>query len=89
MTRLAVGAGTTRPGGRSRTVADWVVELGAQHADVASGDASLAVFDVVEVALPLMDESSPAAFGHYENPHTRRWAATVAGFDGFVSVTPE
>ena len=89
MTRLAVVAGTTRPGRRSRTVADWVVEVAAQHADVDCGDASLEVVDLAEVALPLLNEPTPAAFGRYEHPHTRRWAATVASFDGFVFVTPE
>jgi NAD(P)H-dependent FMN reductase len=27
--------------------------------------------------------------GQYQNEHTRRWAATIAPFDGFIIVTPE
>lgn len=27
--------------------------------------------------------------GQYTNDHTMQWAATIAGFDGFVFVTPE
>jgi NAD(P)H-dependent FMN reductase len=27
--------------------------------------------------------------GQYQNEHTKRWAATIASFDGFVMVTPE
>ena len=31
----------------------------------------------------------PAAFGEYRHEHTRRWAAAVESYDGFVFVTPE
>jgi NAD(P)H-dependent FMN reductase len=47
------------------------------------------VLDLVEYALPLLDEPLPAAWGEYRNAHTDRWAAAIAGYDGFVFVTPE
>ena len=89
MTRLAVVAATTRPGRKSRLIAEWVREVAAQHEDIGNGDVSLEIVDLAEVALPMLDEPTPAAFGDYQNPHTRRWAATVASFDAFVFVTPE
>ncbi|MFD5553720.1 NADPH-dependent FMN reductase [Streptomyces sp. NPDC127068] len=39
--------------------------------------------------LPHLDEPAPAAFGVYRHEHTRTWSDTIAGFDGFVFVTPE
>lgn len=89
MTRLAVVAASTRPGRKSRMIAEWVVEVGARHQAVAVGEVSLEIVDLAEAALPLLDEPSPAAFGDYQNLHTQRWAATVGRFDGFVFVTPE
>ena len=89
MTRLAVVTGTTRPGRKSRAVAEWVLQAGQRHEAVAAGEMSLDLADIAEFALPLLDEPVPAAFGVYQHAHTQRWAATVAGFDGFVFVTPE
>lgn len=45
--------------------------------------------DLADYDLPLLDEPAPAMFGVYSKPHTRRWAATIASFDGFVFITPE
>ena len=89
MNRVAIIAGSTRPGRKSATVAEWVREAGHQHPVVSAGTMSLEVVDLAEVDLPLLDEPVPAAFGSYQHAHTRDWAATVAGFDGFVFVTPE
>ncbi len=87
--RLAVVAASTRPGRKSPMIAEWVVEVGARHQAVAVGEVSLEIVDLAAVALPLLDEPSPAVFGDYQNLHTQRWAATVGRFDGFVFVTPE
>ena len=89
MSRVAVVVGSTRPGRKARTVADWVLQVGRRHPAVEAGGASLEVVDLAAVALPLLDEPVPAAFGSYQHPHTQRWAATIASFDGFVFVTPE
>lgn len=89
MTRLAVVAGSTRPGRKSRMIAEWIVAVGAQHQSVADGDLSLEIVDLADAALPLLDEPSPAVFGDYQNLHTQRWAATIDRFDGFIFVTPE
>lgn len=85
---LSIGiiAGSTRPGRRSRLVAEWVAARAQQHLD---GRASIVVLDLVDFALPLLDEPVPAIAGAYQNEHTRRWAAAVAPVDGFVFVTPE
>lgn len=82
--RVAVVAGSTRPGRRSQIVAEWVHGIAAQRTDAA--------FEVVDLAdhdLPLFDEAIPPRAGMYAGQHTRAWAATVARFDAFVFVTPE
>jgi NAD(P)H-dependent FMN reductase len=89
MSRIAVVVGSTRPGRKARTVADWVLQVGRRHPAIAAGEAFLEVVDLADVALPLLDEPVPAAFGSYQQPHTQRWAATIASFDGFIFVTPE
>ncbi|HEY0248528.1 MAG TPA: NAD(P)H-dependent oxidoreductase, partial [Gryllotalpicola sp.] len=39
--------------------------------------------------LPHLDEAIPASMGQYQGEHTKKWAAKVAEFDGYVFVTPE
>ncbi|MPZ97384.1 MAG: NADPH-dependent FMN reductase [Propionibacteriales bacterium] len=89
MIRIAIIIGSTRPGRRGPVVARWVADVAGRHAAVAAGDATFEVIDLAEYGLPLLDEPLPAAFGEYRNAHTRRWAATIGSFDGFVIVTPE
>lgn len=89
MTRLAIIVGSTRPGRRADIVARWVHAVSGRHAAVTSGAASVEVLDLADYGLPLLDEPVPAMRGDYRHEHTRKWAAAVAGFDGFVFVTPE
>lgn len=89
MIRIAVIVGSTRPSRRTEVAARWVVEVAARHPAVVDGDVAVELVDLAEFALPLLDEPLPAMFGEYRHPHTQRWAETVAGFDGFVFVTPE
>lgn len=87
--RLGVIVGTTRPGRKAAAVAQWARQAAAAHPEVAAGRVQLQLLDLAEVALPLLDEPVAAAFGHYQHAHTQAWAASVAGCDGFVFVTPE
>jgi NAD(P)H-dependent FMN reductase len=89
MTRIAVVVGSTRPGRRARVVAEWVLEHCHEHEQVASGDVTVELLDLLDYGLPLLDEPSPPIFGRRSEEHSVRWAEAVAGFDGFVFVTPE
>jgi NAD(P)H-dependent FMN reductase len=84
MVRIAVVVGSTRPGRRSRQVADWVLDRAQRH----SG-AEFEMLDLADFELPLLDEPLPPSLGRYENEHTKVWARAVAPFDGFVFVTGE
>jgi NAD(P)H-dependent FMN reductase len=82
MARIAVIVGCTRPGRVARAVGDWV--FAARRTE-----ASYELVDLADFNLPLLDEELPAALGRYAGEHTKRWAATIAAFDGYVVVTPE
>lgn len=84
MPRIAIIAGSTRPGRNGAAVADWVLEQAAKRTD-----AEFELVDLADHPLPLLDEPIPASMGQYAHEHTKEWAATIGGFDGFVFVTPE
>lgn len=84
MTRIAIVVGSTRPGRRAHEIAAWVAGIAADRTD-----AEYEIVDLVDYDLPLLDEEVPPSLGQYSQEHTKRWAATVASFDGFVFVTPE
>jgi NAD(P)H-dependent FMN reductase len=84
MLRIAIVLGSTRPGRKGEAVARWAHGLAAQRSD-----AQYELVDIAEFGLPLLDEPVPPSQGKYSKPHTLAWAAKIAGFDGFVFVTPE
>lgn len=87
--RIAVLVGSTRPGRKSRMVADWVATVARDLPSVRAAEAVVEVVDIEEACLPLLDEPIPPVFGAYQHDHSRAWSQTVARFDAFVIVTPE
>jgi NAD(P)H-dependent FMN reductase len=84
MLRIAIILGSTRPGRNGEAVARWAHEVASRRAD-----AEFELVDVAGLGLPLLDEPIPPSQGRYSKPHTKAWAAKVAGFDGFVFVSAE
>ncbi|MDQ0635182.1 NAD(P)H-dependent FMN reductase [Arthrobacter pascens] len=84
MVRIAVVVGSTRPGRRSRQVADWVMSRASSR-----GGADFEMLDLADYNLPLLDEPVPPSLGDYKHEHTKVWAQAVSRFDGFVFVTAE
>ena len=82
--KIAVILSSTRPGRVGEAVARWVVDRASVR-----GDAAYELVDLAEHHLPDPDEPVPPAAGRYTLPHTRAWAELIAGFDGYVIVTPE
>lgn len=91
--QIAIIIGTTRPEAtdavrgvprKGKAVGDWVTARATTR-----DDAAYTLIDLAEVALPLFDEPLPPIMGSYANPHTRDWARTIGGADGFVFVTAE
>jgi NAD(P)H-dependent FMN reductase len=84
MLKLAIIIGSTRPGRVGEAVARWVHELARKRSD-----AEFELVDIKDFDLPLLDEPVPPSQGKYSKEHTKKWAAKVASFDGYVFVTPE
>jgi NAD(P)H-dependent FMN reductase len=84
MLRIGIIVGSTRPGRKALDVANWVQGIAQERTD-----AEFELVDIAEFDLPLLDEPIPPSQGKYSKEHTKRWAAKIAGFDGFVMVTPE
>jgi NAD(P)H-dependent FMN reductase len=84
MLKIAIIIGSTRPNRVGEAVAQWVFKLAQQH-----GGADFELVDIRDFNLPLLDEPVPPSQGKYSKDHTRKWAAKIASFDGYVFVTPE
>jgi NAD(P)H-dependent FMN reductase len=84
MLKIAIVVGSTRPGRKCEAIARWAHEIAQKRTD-----ADFALLDLATFELPLLDEPMPAAAGSYSHPHTKRWSAAIASFDGYVFVTPE
>ncbi|MFC9918594.1 NADPH-dependent FMN reductase [Agromyces binzhouensis] len=82
--RIGIIIGSTRPGRVGEQVARWVLEQARSRSD-----AEFELVDLVDFALPHLDEAMPAAMGQYAHPHTKAWAQKVDSFDGYIFVTPE
>src|SRR3954464_8946991 len=82
--RIAIIVGSTRPGRHARAVADWV--LGQTS---GRPGARYEIIDLADYPLPHLDEPMPPSFGQYQHDHTKAWAATIGGYDGFIFVPPE
>lgn len=84
MIRVAIILGSTRPGRKAESVAQWVHGIAAKRKD-----AEFELVDIQAFDLPLLDEPVPPSTGQYSKPHTKAWAAKIASFDAYVFVTPE
>ena len=84
MLKIGIILGSTRPGRNGEAVAKWVYDIAQRRKD-----ADYELVDIQDYDLPLLDEPVPPSMGQYSKPHTRKWSATIASFDGFVFVTPE
>lgn len=81
---IAIIIGSTRPGRLGEQVAKWISEVSEKR-----NDATFEVVDILDYNLPLLDEPIPASMGKYSKEHTKKWAAKIDSFDGFIFVTPE
>ncbi|MBK9265913.1 MAG: NAD(P)H-dependent oxidoreductase [Polyangiaceae bacterium] len=84
MINVGIIIGSTRPNRVGASVAKWVHEIAQRRSD-----ATFELVDIQDFNLPLLDEPIPPSQGKYSKEHTKRWAAKIASFDGFVFVTPE
>ena len=84
MPKLHVILASTRPGRAGEPIADWFVEVAAEH-----GAFDVELVDLADVALPFFDEANHPRLRRYEHDHTKAWSARIDAADAFVFVTPE
>ena len=84
MPTLTVIIGSTRPGRAGLPIAQWFTACATAH-----GAFEVAVADLAEIDLPLLDEPNHPRLRQYTHQHTKDWSATVEASDAFVFVTPE
>jgi NAD(P)H-dependent FMN reductase len=82
--RIAIIIGSIRPNRNGLAVAQWVHEHASKRTT-----AQYELVDIADYNLPLLDEPVPPAMGPPTKEHSKKWAAKIASFDGYVFVTPE
>ena len=82
--KLEIIVASTRPGRVGIGFAEWFYEQAVAH-----GRFDVALCDLAELDLPMMDEPRHPRFHDYEHQHTKDWSARVDATDAFVVVTPE
>lgn len=82
MTKIAVIAGSSRGARIGLQITEWVKAV--------ANNPAVELIDLAEENLPFFDEpASPKSGNPYQHDHTKRWAAKIADYDGFVFVFPE
>ncbi len=82
---LLVVIASTRPGRVGLSVGQWFIEQAQQH----GGFDNVQVADLMELALPLLDEPQHPRLRKYTKEHTVRWSRMVDAADAVVFVMPE
>jgi NAD(P)H-dependent FMN reductase len=82
--RIGIVIGSTRPGRFGEKPAAWIHGIARKRADL-----DFDVIDLRDYPLPLFNETGSPAWGPIKNEVAQRWAAKLAGLDGFILVTPE
>jgi NAD(P)H-dependent FMN reductase len=86
MLKIAIITGSTRPNRNNEAVARWTYELAKKR---NNNEAAFELVDIKDFNLPLLDEPIPPSMGQYSKEHTKKWAAKIDSYDGFIFVTPE
>src|ERR1700722_4323322 len=82
--KIGIVIGSTRPSRFGDKPAAWIHGIAGKRADL-----DFEVIDLRDYPLPLFDEPGSPAWAPIENKVAQRWAAKLAGLDGFILVTPE
>lgn len=84
MTKIAIIVGSTREGRMTDKLANWVQKEVAKKAEAE-------VLDLRDFPMPFFDEAISPRYNPERKavPEVQKWLDAVAGFDGFVVVTPE
>jgi NAD(P)H-dependent FMN reductase len=82
--KIGIVIGSTRPTRFGERPAAWIHGIARQRTDL-----DFELIDLRDYPLPLFNEPGSPAWGPIKNEVAQRWAAKLAGLDGFILVTPE
>jgi len=82
--RIGVIIGSARDMRLADKPANWLLELAGAREDMTFEKLDLRDFD-----LPFFNEMASNMWMPSQNPNAVRWQQVLAGFDGFIVVTPE
>jgi len=82
--RIAVILGATRAARFGEKPAQWILDLAR-----ARGDWDVELLDLKDFNLPMFDEVASNAWAPSASAEAVKWQQALAGFDGFIFVTPE
>lgn len=82
--KILVILGSVREGRMAEPVGNWVIEAAAARAELACE-----LVDLNDWNLPYYSFAKPPAAGGYTDPLQLRWAAKIAGADGYILICPE
>jgi len=82
--QIGIVIGSTRPSRFGDKPAAWIHGIAGKRPDL-----DFELIDLRDYPLPLFDEHGSPAWGPIKNDVAQRWAAKLAGLDGFILVTPE
>ena len=82
--KIGIVIGSTRPTRFGERPAAWIHGIAPQRTDL-----DFELIDLRDYPLPLFNEPGSPAWGPIKNEVAQRWAAKLAGLDGFILVTPE
>ena len=77
---LTIVIASTRPGRAGLPIAEWFTARAQAH-----GGFEVAVADLAELRLPMMDEPDHPRLRRYTHQHTKSWSATVEAADAMLA----
>lgn len=81
---IAIIIGSTRETRFADKPAAWLLEKAQARADM-----TFELLDLRDFALPMFDEAASNLWAPSQDPHAVAWQEKLAGFDGFIFLTPE
>jgi NAD(P)H-dependent FMN reductase len=84
MFTLKIIIGSTRPGRKGPSIAEWIFALVKEHKEF-----EVELVDLAIVNLPIFNEPNHPVEQKYEHEHTKKWSNLINHTDAFILVTPE
>lgn len=81
--KIGIILGSTRPARISSALGDWIAKT------LTRDELEVDIIDLADIGLPFLDEPEIPSLHHYRRESTLRWSAVVAGYDGFVLLSPQ